>query len=746
MNTYLRDARSRRLPTAFAVVIALIALVLSPVRAAHAEGVSNEVLVFPRSLSSVGDGIRTPDIVATSPTNVVTVWREGTIAGKHDIGSIKYAYSTDGGQTWSTPAFMKQMDSQYGWHYVILYEVGDTIYAFLGRAPASSTNGQPVTPMMMKSTDEGHTWTNHAANFSGAQPGIVVAGRPVKLGTQHVVPVWEGGKVGAMRSTDMVTWTGGAWAPDPDDTSPNEGQIVISPDDPGTLLMIARIYRDDVDDYLYGPVYAYTASSTDSGQTWSPLVEDPNIPNYQTKTYLTKSSSGQLLTIYNTFGSQFNGPATSRPPLFRGILNYKVKKPGQNWGPGRFFADGPAVVTGRPGSAGWDTYPMADEYAPGKYFVAWEHDTSGIKVNRLDVSDAFTNVNESWNAQGPWTTSPNGGSVVVSGGDLTLSNANSTQSAISQATAPDEGFILTMTGSLTDTSTLNTTTGVGANLAAEVSNGSRQLSVTVQSTGVYAKVSGQSAWQLVHPQSLGTASHQYRLIVSGSGVARLFIDAQDTGAQWTVPASTAAENIRLWVSGSATDAAAATVASVSLEENVASTTWDNLTGWSTFTGGGTVSTTGGKLTLNSPTTGENGVSLPLPEYCDMTLDFHAEVTDYSSFDPTNGQGNSLAVTAYNGSRRLMLSIQNDGVYAIRKGETDWTRVHTRTNAGSAASWRVDTNSGGEAKLYRNGTDTGARWTIQDDDRGAKVQVFSSGRSGNGSAANVDWLRTTCNMR
>ncbi|KUO21661.1 hypothetical protein [Streptomyces dysideae] len=94
------------------------------------------------------------------------------------------------------------------------------------------------------------------------------------------------------------------------------------------------------------------------------------------------SDHGQYLYIYTT------GTSTETRPA----LNYKTKRPGAAWSAAKFFADGPRDqydpdqqnTTGE----GWDTYPMADEYAPGRFYVAWEFDTSRIKVNKLDISDA----------------------------------------------------------------------------------------------------------------------------------------------------------------------------------------------------------------------------------------------------------------------------------------------------------------------------------------------------------------------
>ena len=744
----------RWLSVALAVILTAALLIATP--PAFAEGVSGEVLVGPRSTNANGDGIRTPDIVATSATNAVTVWREGTTVGTHDSGSLLYSYTTDGGATWSTPAYMKQRNATYSYHWVILYEVGSDVYAFIGRAPASSTNGNPATPIMMKSTNGGQTWADFTVTFP-AMPAnnLVVAGRPLLDGTTHIVPVWYSDASGeiqsrVIRSTNMTTWTSGAdvaWTPTGDGgIDPGEPMISLSQDDPGTLVIVARVSRSGTY-YDDNAAYSYVSTSDDGGLTWTQQFEpEPNIPNYNTKTYFTKSSTGSYLAIYNTFGGTFSGPAAGRPDEYRGTLYYSVKKPGQDWSSGRFFADGPAVLTARSSSDGWDTYPMADEYEPGKFFVVWEHDTSVIKFAKLDITDAFTNMDHDWSALAPYTSTLNGGSVTVASGTVTLSNDDSTDTSVIHAEAPGTGFIASFSGKLTDTATLNTTTGVGVNMGLEVRNGTRGLMLTVQSDGVYAKVSGSATWQKVLNQAIDSANHQYRVVVSAAGVARLFMDSLDTGAQWTIPTDAGSKRARVWVSGSAADAAASQVDWTLVEENVVSSVFDDLTGWSTFTSGGTATSTGGKLTMTSTGVGLNGAGQNPAKFCAFTVDLRGAVTNYAPLNTTTGEGSNLAIKVQNGAYRLMLTIQTDGVYVLPRGATTWTRVYTLANAGALASWRIDTNSSGLAHLYRNGTDTGATWILQALDDAAAVTMWTSGRSGDASASEVDWLRTTCNSR
>ncbi|WJV46605.1 sialidase family protein [Streptomyces flavofungini] len=354
-----------------ALILALVAALLGGFLApgsASAERFSGESTVHTNTATE-GDGTRTPDIVSTGADRAVVAWREGTVPGKVDQGYIRYGYTTDGGASWSRPKVLAQETSQYAWHYVVLYQAGGEVFAYLGRTSATSSNGLPIDAVVVKrSTDEGHTWQDYHVSMPTDIRNLIMAGRPLRLadGT-HVIPFWSSGRRnGLLRSTNLKNWTAGGFVPDPSGYQGAEPQIAVEQDDSRTLVMKARSSRTPS-----SQAYAATATSTDSGRTWTPFALDPNVPNHDTKGYFTKDSGGRYLAIYNTAKD-------------RQILHYKVKRPGGSWGPGRLFADGPPVTDGT--GAGWDTYAMADEYAPGRFYVAWEHDTSSIKVRRLDIS------------------------------------------------------------------------------------------------------------------------------------------------------------------------------------------------------------------------------------------------------------------------------------------------------------------------------------------------------------------------
>jgi hypothetical protein len=371
------------------VVLAVLTGLLLP-RSASAEGITGESTVY-TNLASKGDGTRTPDIVSTSENNAVVVWREGLRPGNRDMGYMRYAYTTDGGTTWSRPRTLAQETDQYAWHYVILYKDRGTLYAYLGRTPIMESteaesdgdgdlinnNGLPINGTFLKtSTDEGHTWQDTPLTVP-SKANLVFSGHPLQREDgKYVMPYWSSGREnGVLISEDLKVWTLGGTLSGAALVA-GENQIGYSQDPANpqrpkdSLFMVAR-------DNSAG---AATSTSTDGGMHWTPFTADANLPSSNiARSYFTTDSNGEYLYIYNT------GTGLSD----RDILNYKTRRPGGSWSAAKFFANGPKDDnTDQPDGKGWDNYPMADEYAPGKFWVTWEFDTTRIKTNRLDISDA----------------------------------------------------------------------------------------------------------------------------------------------------------------------------------------------------------------------------------------------------------------------------------------------------------------------------------------------------------------------
>lgn len=750
MSTKLSRKRTKS-GWAVATIVALLAALftvgaVSTSRPASAESVGPTTTTI-YSSTPAGDGNRVPDIISTSPNHVVAAWRTGNVPHESDTGDIQYSYSTDGGTTWSAAAYLAQSDPTWSYGYVMFFQNGKDLYAYIGQVPTSSTNGFPVTMIAKKSTDEGHTWSNFAISMDPTLNEEILAGRPLKFGTNYVIPFWQftngvtsaTPRAGVLTSPDLVTWTAGNWVPDSSGLDLQEPQVVVSQDNPSNLVMEARTLSTDP---IYATAAAYSATSTssDGGLNWSNAVADTNIPNFQTKGLFAKDANGQYLAIYNTAGGTFNtmNPA-GRPAMFRDVLYYKVKKPGQPWGAGQFLAD--ATVNG------WDTYPSYTEVSPGKFLIIWESASSAIDVTKLDISDAFTGTKESWDSLSKWTVSAGGGTVAISpAGYLHLLNANSGVSSVSQPFAPSatSGFVATMTGAVDQYSPFNTANGVGASMAMKVATGTERLMLTVQSDGIYSMVSGATTWSKVYSVTNDNATHEWKVIVDPTGLATLYEDGSATGATWTVQASTFPAQVEQWTTGTTANPAEATIDSTSVERYVDATSWDNLTGWTVAAAGGTAAIApAGQLHLANANSGTTSVSQTFARSCDPTIEFRGQVDDYGTLNPSNGVGIALGVKVNTGAKRALIAIQSDGVYAMEKGVTGWAKVYSLSGAGSLHTWKAVVGSDGDTHLFMDGTDTGASWFLPDNNQVAGATEFASGTSADPVESHTDWLRVTC---
>ncbi|MCT9930230.1 glycoside hydrolase [Planotetraspora sp. A-T 1434] len=717
------------------------------------------------------EGNRVPDIVALDPLRLVAGWRAGVAdpldPTPTDQGSIMFARSGDGGRTWTTGT-LAAATATHRYHYVIFLRDGGTLYALLGRItisedrePGGGVDGFPVRMVAKRSTDGGLTWADFpiAVDVPDNGRGVVVAGKPLRHGGHWLVPYWRrvgtATRAGVLRSADLATWTSGGLAGNPRDIAIEEPQVVVSHDDPGTLLMVTRTLdlrggtSPEQKDAYYRThaTYAATATSADGGLTWSPLELDPDLPNYYVKAFLTRDSAGRYLTIYNTLAGPFSGSGADKPDQYREVLHYKVKRPGDPWGPGRLFADCARQTAGA--GRGWDVYASADEYEPGKFFVVWEHNQIEIKVARLDVSAGFTGVGAGWG--GPWNLT--GTAEITSSGRLRLASAGSRDGAGSgtpgagRPYGPSGAFVATLKGHVTSPSTLDRRTGAGAGLALKVSTGARRLMLAVQPDGVHSMIEGGTEWSRVHAATLDTtAAHLWRVTVDARGNAALFADSADTGARWVVAAAPDAPEVSVWASGTPGRPAEALLDSLEVAETVAATTWDAWGDWRPDPGGGVAELSGGRLRLRSATgkAAQATIALDISRSGDFTLEFRGRVDDDSALNPVTGHGVSLGTKVANGARRLMLAIQRNGVWTIKKGATAWERVHSLNGAGALATWKVTVDSAGVARLYRDGAGTGATWVTQDSRESPQVTHWVAGTpGGNAAEARVEWTCVTC---
>ncbi|GAA1504227.1 hypothetical protein GCM10009677_40470 [Sphaerisporangium rubeum] len=721
------------------------------------------------------EGNRVPDIVALDPRTLVVAWRAGVADSRDpspgDQGSILFARSADGGRTWRTGT-LAAATATHRYHYVIFLNDGGTLYALLGRITVAEdrdasgqVNGFPVTLTAKRSVDAGRTWSDFpvSVDVPANRAGVVLAGKPLWHDGLWLLPYWRdaGGvtRCGVLRSAGLSRWTSGALAANPPGVRAEEPQLVVSQDDPGTLLMVARTLdltggssAEQKDAYYRAnPVHAAVTTSTDGGLTWAPMTLDRELPNYYVKPFFAKDAEGRYLTIYNTLAGPFTGSAPAKPDQYREVLCYKLKRPGAPWGPGRLFADGTRLTKGN--ARGWDVYASADEYEPGRFHVTWEHNQINIKVARLDVSDAFTGVGPGFGDLRGWTVTPGGGTAAAgAAGSLRLANAGPAAvggaagfSGVTHPYGPSGGFLLTVRARVTAYSRLDPATGAGATLAVKVATGARRLMLAFQQDGVYSFVQGTAGWTRVHTRPGDTAVHVWQVSVGGDGAAALYLDGAETAARWTVASSPDTPQVAVWSSGTGAAPAAAVVERFEVADNVASSTWDTFGDWTLDRSGGAAEVEDGRLRLRSigRTAARASLGLDVAEGCDFTLEFRGSVLDDSALNPADGDGVSLGTKVANGYMRLMLTVQKSGVWTIKKGSSTWEKVYSSPTAGAPSTWHVRVDSAGVARLRRDGTDTGATWTVQNSRESPQITHWVTGTpGGNAAEALVEWTRVT----
>nr|BFE82553.1 hypothetical protein GCM10020093_051540 [Planobispora longispora] len=522
------------------------------------------------------EGNRVPDIVALDSRRLVVGWRAGVRDARDpsptDQGAIMYARSDDAGRTW-TVGTLAAATATRRYHYVMFLDDGGVLYALLGlidverdRDRQGRVDGFPTTMTARRSTDAGRTWTDFPITVEVPDNGrgVVVAGRPLRHGGHWLVPYWRhaGGttRAGVLRSADLRTWTPGALAENPPGVAVEEPQIAISYDDPGALVMVTRTL-----DLRGGASPAERDARYRAAPPTAPPRPAPTGPDLVTshagrgpaqllrQDVLHPRLRGRHLAIYNTLAGPFTGPAESKPDQYREVLHYKVRRPGEPWGPGRLFADGRRLTRGA--ARGWDVYPSADEYEPGKFFVVWEHNQTNIKVAGLDVTRGSAA-----------TCSPATGSCTAARGGPPAAGSSCAAAAPGPAGRPApstcaRGATSSWSSVAGSTTTARWTPDRRGRLPGR-EGGQRRAEADAGRTARRGVEHAQGIVGLGEGPLLDGAGRlaTWRVAVDSSGVARLSRDGADTGARWVIQDSRERPQLTHWVTGTpGGNAAAATV-------------------------------------------------------------------------------------------------------------------------------------------------------------------------------------------
>ncbi|MBI4407237.1 MAG: hypothetical protein HY565_01940 [Candidatus Kerfeldbacteria bacterium] len=230
-----------------------------------------------------------PILPAGSTNNVHGVWVNPDDANVVVSGSGEnLAYSTDGGDTWSTASAPEFQGQAYE---IVQSRIDDnTLYAAIGNYDLTGDDNGAV----FMSTDAGQTWTD--LGFTNDFPATSMS-----IASDDTLYVGVDGDASA---PGVYTYNGSSWSEVSGDVS---GQIITS------LLV-----HPDNDTVLLVTTPEGLWKSTDSGSTWTEItIEDAN--NLDT---LTPQTTTSPITLYVTGqdGSSLNGTV------------YKSSDGGDTWG------------------------------------------------------------------------------------------------------------------------------------------------------------------------------------------------------------------------------------------------------------------------------------------------------------------------------------------------------------------------------------------------------------------------------
>ncbi|MBK8975443.1 MAG: exo-alpha-sialidase [Planctomycetes bacterium] len=252
-----------------------------------------------------GDGVypryRIPAIVRTAPNGVLLAFAEGRQSGSDQSeNDIVVRRSFDSGASWgpvqliadvgrdalNNPCAVRLHAGPFAGRVLVMYQrypLGTTIW----NAPVGISGAGVVTSWLAFSDDEGATWSTPIDVTAQVKPASVARavnsgpGRAIQLrhgpfAGRIVVPfnrydvdgTW--GNYCAFSDDGGLTWQRGSDVPrDPNTLQGNECQVVERAD--GSVLLNSR--------HSVGTATRKVAVSTDGGATFSPLRDDPALPD-----------------------------------------------------------------------------------------------------------------------------------------------------------------------------------------------------------------------------------------------------------------------------------------------------------------------------------------------------------------------------------------------------------------------------------------------------------------------------------
>jgi alpha-L-rhamnosidase len=311
--------------------------------------------------------------IAETPAGLIAAWFGGTREGNKDV-CIWTSHLVN--NKWTAPVKVADgviNDSvRYACYNPVLYQSpGSELLLFYKIGP----NVAGWTGWMMRSKDNGHTWSTREALPAGFLGPI--KNKPLLIDGRLVCPSSterNGWKVHFEITTDNGrTWTR--------TDSINDGKIVsaIQPSiltyKDGRLQVLCRSKNRTINE----------SWSTDRGKTWS-VMKASSLPNNNSGTDAVTLKDGRQLLVYNHVkpaDSLPNGKGARTP------LNVAVSKDGKSWSAALILEDSPISQY---------SYPSVIQTKDGMVHIVYTWRRERIKYVKIDPSKLKLKpiVNEQW--------------------------------------------------------------------------------------------------------------------------------------------------------------------------------------------------------------------------------------------------------------------------------------------------------------------------------------------------------------
>lgn len=305
-----------------------------------------------------------------------------------------------------------------------------------------------------------------------------------------------------------------------------------------------------------------------------------------------------------------------------------------------------------------------------------------------------TVVNEEWTGFTGWTKEGSGTIEISPSGQLHMRDSTGTTSTLTKVglSIPSQ-YTYEFRGKIDSFAPL----GLYSTMSTEIYDGTYRLSVAIESDGIY--IMTDSGWVRVKQMTMDTGWHTWKVVVD-NGNAVIYMDdvQQATSSIKTLSSST--DKIVHFIQGSSGAIAESHIDYTKLNTgNVLDEDWGG------FTNAGWVTSGIGTMEINNPagqlhmrdatgttsTVIKDNLDIPLQ----YTYVFRGKVDDFAPLGPSSNYS-SMSTEIYDGTYRLSLAIESDGIY-VMQGAT-WVRVKQMTMDTNWHIWMVAVDNG-SATIY-----------------------------------------------